>query len=163
MNLKKYYCRYNNYNSFFWSVPRAQIKFFFVFLATATTVQEAFYSTTTSGPTITGTITVVANQQYQVKIEVMKIDMNSNHEYVSSITLNGASYGTCNGNGQGQCDVYQDCSVNIGGHALTQNTITSSSSSISVVLTHTSSVNCCACTYAGVSAYAVARITLTPT
>ena len=105
-------------------------------------VQETFYSTTTSGPVITGTITVVANQQYQVKIEVMKIDMNTvSTEYVSSITMNGANYGTCFGNGQGECDVYQDCSVNIGGHALTQTTITSSSSSISVVLTHTSEVN----------------------
>ena len=129
----------------------------------ATECRETFYSTTTPGPVITGTINVVANQQYQVKIEVMKIDMDDVTEYVSSITLNGANYGTCFANGASQCNVYQDCSANLGGQALTQNTITSSSSSISVVLTHTSSVNCCACTYAGVSAYAVARITLTPT
>ena len=105
-------------------------------------MQETFYSTTTSGPTITGTITVVANQQYQVKIEVMKIDMNDvASEYVSSITMNGASYGTCFGNGQGECNVYQDCSANLGGQALTQTTITPSSSSVSVVLTHTSAVD----------------------
>ena len=133
----------------------------FCFLATATTVTATFYSTTSSAPKITGTLTVVANQQYGVKIEIMRIDQNGADEYVSSITLNGASYGTCTGGANG-CDVYQDCSVNNGGYALTQNTITPTSSSVSVELQYTSAVNCCTCTYSGVQAQAVARITLTP-
>ena len=133
-----------------------QIKFVFV-----TVLQETFYSTKRGGPVITGAIYGIPNQVYRVKIEVLKIDLDHGHEYVSSITLNGKNFGTCTGMGTNDCGSFHDCSQNIDGYVTTRNSITSTNGRINIVLRYTPSVNCCQCTWKGIpNVQAVARITL---
>ena len=138
------------------------------------TVQRLF-PTANHPPILRGTLTVVPNQEYLVKIEAMSSDMDSSSEYISSITMNGNNFGSCYA-GKHDCTFY-DCSIPKNGHSLHPTTIQSTSANIDIKLTYTSQVNLklCYCnTTAGTCSkhqsesntplqYAAALVTLIPT
>ena len=120
------------------------------------------FSSRASPPLIVGSIdNIIPNQLYNVQIEVMQTDMSSYTEY-AAISLNGVSYGNCDGGNtnDGACGWY-DCQSQI-----SNNQITSSSTSVSVRLAYTSSVasshSTCTDSASGESGGGVARVTLTP-
>lgn len=127
----------------------------------AVTVSKTFGSTA-EPPLIDGSLlNVVPNQLYSVKVELMQTDLSSSSEY-AAISLNGVSYGNCDGgNYCDGCCGWFDCNSQ-----LSNNQITSSSSSISVRLVYSNAVqsshSACTDSMSGQSGGGVARVILTP-
>ena len=124
-------------------------------------VQDTFYSTMSKGPVIKGTIKVVPNQLYNVRIEVMRSDTDNEREKIEDIIMNSDSFGSCNPDGIKDCSYY-DCSQNNHGDYLTKQTIKSSDGQVNIQLTYTSAVEMKECVHEGFKVSAVARVTLTP-
>ena len=135
-------------------------------------VQGTFYSTASVAPVISGTINVLPNTLYKVKIEVARTDTDDANEKVSSIILNGENFGSCNPNGQA-CNppTYYDCKYVNHGDSLTTQTVQSSDEQITIELHYSDEVEMVnvlndpkyPCTWNNTLVSAVARVTLTPT
>ena len=107
-----------------------------------------------NGPRISGTLSVVANKNYNIKVEVMATDLDSSSEYVD-VELNG-NYITKCADGSG---------ITAGGcqwiSCYGPSSIQATSSSLSFVLQYSSGVNNFAiCSDSGQTGHAVARISL---
>ena len=107
------------------------------------------------GPLISGSIPVIQDQLYTVKVELMLTDLDGDDEY-ADITLNGISFGQCNPSGGQQSCTWHICS------ALTQSIIQTSTSSISVYIQYSDEVDDFPCEVDGRNAPAIARVTLIP-
>ena len=122
-----------------------------------------FYSSSRHAPVISGTIDVVPNQLYQVGIEVMRTDTDSETEKVSNIKMNSESFGSCNPDGAQHACTYYDCSHRNHGDYLIKTSIRSSTGQIAVELNYSGGVNLEAtCTWNNIKVTAVARVSLTP-
>ena len=114
---------------------------------------------TTSGPLLTGSLPVVSGATYDVKIEVQIGDLDGDSREYVNISIDSQSSYRCTPTGTtaGSCNWY-DCS---GGSDLT-----ATSSSVNVRLQYgsgyDSKANGSHCQVEGVTAYAAARITFTP-
>ena len=76
-----------------------------------------------------GTITVVPNLRYELKVEVLRNDLGRKDEKVSDITMNGVIIGGCNPDGDDYDCTFYDCTS-----SLKQTTIFSHTASIKASL-----------------------------
>lgn len=134
------------------------------------TIQQVIYTSgTTALASNTGTIFGVASgTTYNVKVEVLRNDLASASEYVSAITFDGSSIGSCNPDGGDYDCTFYNCAS-----TLSSTTYTPTSTTIAVVLTFVGHSHDCDCdtttwqcsqenTVSGrVAMTAVARISLT--
>ena len=108
-----------------------------------------------NGPIISGIIPVQANTMYSVQIELLATDLRFNMQYASWITLGNTSFGSCDPNPE-FCGCYYEPCTN-----LTQNTITTTTTTLSVDIGFTFDVqDICNCTVKGNHVSAAARINL---
>ena len=142
------------------------------------TVQNVFYTTPSSIPSdrkLSGSLTVVANTQYSIKMEIIRSDLNSATEYVESIKMNGVNFGSCNPTGP-DSESTNDCTWYDCSSILSPTSITPTSTTITVELTYTSDsdyIRCycdrtassssasCSETSGADAIYAAVRVTLT--
>jgi hypothetical protein len=110
------------------------------------------------GPTISGSIPVLANRLYSVQIQLLVTDLDGHQEYASSITMGSISFGTCKTPGVRQCSCdYGNCS------SLAHSTISTTSATLPVRIEFTKDVDpLCApkCTANSNKVSVAARITL---
>ena len=123
-----------------------------------------FYSNSSKAPIIHGTFGVVANQLYHVQIEVMRTDTGSSDEKVSSITLNDASFGSCNPDGDDNECTYYECPYSNNVDHLTKQEIYSIDDQIEIELRYTDTVDSTQPVCPGNNTFVTAavRVTLDP-
>ena len=110
---------------------------------------------TSGGTLLQQNIEVVANEIYNVQIDVMTTDLNSDSEY-ADVSIDGSNVGRCNPSGRGRWDSckWWRCPVK-------PSQMSSTTNSLSIQLQYSSGAAGQQCTYNGQSAYQMARVTLT--
>ena len=111
---------------------------------------------TSGGTLLQQNIEVVANETYNVQIDVMTTNsLPSDTEY-ADVSIDGSNVGRCNPNGRGRWDlcIWWRCPV-------IPSQVSSTTTSLSIQLQYNSGASGTHCTYNGQSAYQMARVTLT--
>ena len=129
-----------------------------------------YSSGTTASTDNRGTITVVPNQKYWAKFEILRNDLGHSHEYVVDVIVGGTSLGRCNPDGGDYDCSFYDCSSE------QQSVVVSSATAelgVNIKLTgHSRDCDCDTATWAcskegtvggRTAVTAVGRVTLVPT
>ena len=125
----------------------------FIFILEIVTVMTT--QSSSSGPRLQKNIDVVANEIYNVQVEVMTTDLSSSSQF-ADVSIEGRNVGRCNPEPIYQWDscIWWICPIS-------PSQVSSSTTSLSIQLQYSSSVSGGSCTYNGQSTMAIARVTLT--
>ena len=97
-------------------------------------VQAEYYSSAiTQEPVLTGTIPLVPNALYGLKVEILETDFDTHEEFVN-VTINGESVGICSPSCEGCCN-WHHCSN------LNKTVERSNNNSVSIELAYSEGVN----------------------